>query len=576
MTIVKKKSPLKKITPKNKNKTIILILLLPVILIISYNEFYHFQIHENAETITSGLKKIIPLKIKVFSKTKKSIFAPNVSEVILSDGKLIISSKTSFNPLMNHVEMDYRPLSTDQSPLKFYLYTRFLDLETIEFLLKTQTITLDMKNVEADFRDIEMKMNLPLKFILKPKNNIFNYITAGIDIKSGEINLTDIKTKKNIFKIDGMHIASQIEEINSASLKNKLIIGFKKLTVPGIDKTKPNTFTDSDMKMTVGNFNKVELVKMISHSDPKPDLPGLQTIMNMGSFFDSIDINLEHNGTFETKPFKIEATLKIPEMTNLMTILNSLELQINFHLPNKVIIKIAKQKISKLITEHFFKYYQTENPVAEERIQQIEVLISQKIPDDLIRKVISHFHQSYFLKLSSFGTLFCFTYSKGTPKIFGMLASLEMFNLKIEELIKVFYLGKMEGMMEELNIHLHQNGFVFTKKIIPSPESILIPEVTQPPSIAIKSSPAIAPDLNIRSIPINHKPASSLEKVQNDKYYQDFRDKKYQDCWVNENVSGYSQIFTVKKFRGNYTDLQADAFLAILPAYVKNGQCKLK
>ena len=509
MTIVKKKSPLKKITPKNKNKTIILILLLPVILIISYNEFYHFQIHENAETITSGLKKIIPLKIKVFSKTKKSIFAPNVSEVILSDGKLIISSKTSFNPLMNHVEMDFRPLSTDLSPLKFYLHTRFLDLETIEFLLKTQAITLDMKNVEADFRDIEMKMNLPLKFILKPENNIFNYLTAGIDIKSGEINLTDIKTKKNIFKIDGMHIASRIEEINSASLKNKLIIGFKKLTVPGVDKTKPNTFTDSDMKMTVGNFNKVELVKMISHSDPKPGLPGLQTIMNMGSFFDSIDINLEHNGTFETKPFKIEATLKIPEMTNLMTILKSLELQINFHLPNKVIIKIAKQKISKLITEHFFKYYQTEKPVAEERIQQIEVLISQKIPDDLIRKVISHFHQSYFLKLSSFGTLFCFTYSKGTPKIFGMLASLEMFNLKIEELIKVFYLGKMEGMMEELNIHLHQNGFVFTKKIIPSPESFLMPEVTQPPSIAINSPPAITPDLNIRSIPINHKPASS-------------------------------------------------------------------
>ncbi len=103
MTIVKKKSPLKKRTPKNKNKTIILILLFPVILIISYNEFYHFQIHENAETITSGLKTIIPLKIQDFSKTKKSIFAPNVSEVILADGKLIISSKTSFNTLMNNV-----------------------------------------------------------------------------------------------------------------------------------------------------------------------------------------------------------------------------------------------------------------------------------------------------------------------------------------------------------------------------------------------------------------------------------------------------------------------------------------
>jgi hypothetical protein len=590
MTTIKKKSPIKKRPQKSKNKTILLILSLPVILIITYNEFYHYQIHKTAETITSSLKTIIPYKIKDFSKTKSSIIAPQVSEVNLANGKLLITSKTSLNPVMNHVELDYKPLRPDQSPLKFNLQTQFLDLDSMELLLQTQSLTTDINDVETDMRNIEMKMKLPLELILKSNNNLIDYLKAGIDIEFGKMNLTDIKTKKNIYKIDGMNIKFQIEEINSASLKNKLSIGFKKLTVPGDTKKKASTLTDSNVIMTIGNFNKNELIKMISNYNPKQVQPGLQAFMSMGNIFDEIDISLENNGTYETKPFKIDGTLKISEMANLPKIMDSIELQANIDLSHKIIIEIVKQKLTKSIKEHFLKDYQSDDLDTDEEIERLEMLISEKIPDDLIKKVIGFFLDKRFLRSSRIGLLLNFNYSKGLQKINGSSTSLQMVNLQIEELIKIFYRNKMDLILEGLNYHINENGFAFTKKIKSTPESFLIPDVTQPPSVAVVPPSVavvppsvavvppqiIAPNLNIRKNPINHKPASSLEKVQNDKYFQDFRDKKYQDCWVNENVSGYTQIFTLKTFRGNYTDLQADAFLAILPAYVKKGECKLK
>jgi hypothetical protein len=576
MTTIKKKTPIKKRPQKSKNKTILLILSLPVILIIIYNECYHYQIHKTAETITSSLKTIIPNKVKDFSKTKKSIIAPQVSEVNLANGKLLITSKTSLNPVMNHVELDYKPLSPDQSPLKLNLQTKFLDFDSMELLLQTQRIITEINDVETDMRNIEMKMKLPLELILKSNKNLIDYLKAGIDIEIGKMNLTDIKTKTNIYKIDGMSIKFQIEEINSASFKNKLIIGFKKLNVPGNTKRKPSTLTDSDVKLTIGNFNKNELIKMISNYNQKQGQPGLQALMSMGNIFDEIDITLENNGTYETKPFKIDGTVKISEIANLIKIMNSIELQANIDLPHKIIVEIIKQKLSKSIKEHFLKDYQSDGLDTDEEIERLEMLISEKIPDKLWAKVFSFFLDKRFFLPSRIGYHLNVSYSKGLQKINGFSTNLQMVNLQIEELIKVFYWNKMDLFLEELNSHINENGFVFTKKIKSTPESFLIPDLVQPPSVAVVPPQIITPNLNIRKNAINHKPASSLEKVQNDKYFQDFRDKKYQDCWVNENVSGYTQIFTLNQFRGNYTDLQADAFLAILPAYVKKGDCKLK